>query len=137
MEKNMKTGRPRKELDFQQFEKLCGIHCTLPELAAFFGVSEDTIERAVKRQYNESFAEVYAKKQGLGKVSLRRAMWQRALEGNVTLLIWLSKNVLGFSDKIEQAISGPNGGPIQGEFTDTILLKKRLDMNLKKLKMIE
>jgi hypothetical protein len=34
-----------------------------------------------------------------GRMSLRRAMWHKAMnEGNPTMMIWLSKNLLGFSD---------------------------------------
>jgi hypothetical protein len=97
-----KAGRPRREIDWPQFEKLCGIHCTLPEMAAWFQCSEDTIERAVKRQYGENFAEIYRQKQGLGKVSLRRKMFETAMNGSVTMMIWLSKNMLGYTDKVEQ-----------------------------------
>ena len=94
-------ARPRIEIDWNQFEKLCNIHCTLCEIAAWFKCSEDTIERAVKRHYKQDFAEVYKQKQGIGKTSLRRKMFEIALNGNTTMLIWLSKQYLGFKDKQE------------------------------------
>lgn len=100
----MAIGRPRKEIDWQQFEKLCGIHCTLTEIAAWFSVSEDTIERSVKRQYRAPFAEIYRQKQSLGKTSLRRKMFETAMNGSVTMMIWLSKQMLGYSDKVEQTV---------------------------------
>ena len=55
------NGRPKKEIDRQEFEKLCGLQCTLEEIAGWFGVSEDTIERWVKRECGASFADTYKK----------------------------------------------------------------------------
>jgi len=96
------AGRPPLAIDQEQFEKLCSIHCTATEVAAWFRCSVDTIERWCQKTYQQTFAEIRVKKAEAGKVSLRRAMWQRALEGNVPLLIWLSKQHLGMTEKVEQ-----------------------------------
>jgi hypothetical protein len=37
-----------------------------------------------------------------GKMSLKRKQWEVAMGGNVTMLIWLGKQNLGQTDKIEQ-----------------------------------
>ena len=37
-----KIGRPLKEIDKVQFEKLCNLQCTLLEIAGFFNCSDDT-----------------------------------------------------------------------------------------------
>lgn len=94
------AGRPRKEIDWVEFEKLCSLHCTQIEIAEWFNVSVDTIDRAVTRNYGEKFAEVFKKKSGRGKISLRRQQYEVALKGNVTMLIWLGKQYLGQSDKL-------------------------------------
>lgn len=60
-------ARPKKEIDQEQFEKLCGLQCTKEEVADWFDCSEDTIERWCKATYDESFAVVFAKKGRLGK----------------------------------------------------------------------
>ena len=52
-------GRPRIEIDQKQFESLCGLQCTLAEIASFFQCSEDTIERWCKRTYDITFADAY------------------------------------------------------------------------------
>jgi len=98
-----KRGRKQIEINWSDFEKLCSMQCTLIEIASWFKCSEDTVERACKRQYGENFADVYKKKSCKGKISLRRQMFETALGGNVTMMIWLSKQHLGFSDKLEQA----------------------------------
>lgn len=94
-----------------EFEKLCFIHCTLMECAAFFSVSEDTIERSVERHYGQKFAEVMEQKRGIGKMSLRRAMWNKACKAeDNTMMIWLSKNHLGMSDKTESTVKAAAPG---------------------------
>ncbi len=97
-----KGGRPQKEIDWAQFENLCGLHCTEIEIAEWFQVSVDTIGRAVQRKYKEGFAETFKKKSSRGRVSLRRKQYEVAMTGNATMLIWLGKQYLGQSDKLEQ-----------------------------------
>ena len=54
-----KGGRKRIPIDQKVFENLCSIQCTLAEIAAVIGCSEDTIERWCVRTYKEGFAETY------------------------------------------------------------------------------
>lgn len=110
-----KIGRPRIVIDWSDFNNLCGLHCTLTEIAGFFNCSEDTIERAVKREKKCTFADYYKQKTSLGKISLRRLQWQQAESGNTTMLIWLGKQELGQSDKSKAEITGANGGPVKQE----------------------
>ena len=97
----MPGGRPRIEIDWAEFDRLCEVQCTLEELAAHFRVSEDTIERAVKREQQMSFADYFAQKRKSGFVSLRRKQYELAMAGNATMLIFLGKQYLGQSDKRE------------------------------------
>lgn len=97
-------ARPRIEIDESVFEKLCAIQCTLAEIASWFKCSEDTIERWSKRTYGCGFAEAYKKFSSAGKISLRRWQFQMA-ERSVPMAIFLGKNWLGQTDKIEQTIT--------------------------------
>lgn len=99
-----KMGRPKKEIDVENFEKLCGLHCTLSDIAGWFNCSEDTIYRFCKEQYDSTFAEAQRKHAAPAKVSLRRAMYEKAMGGNVTMMIWLSKQYLGMTDKVESVV---------------------------------
>lgn len=92
-----KNGRPRIDIDKDQFEKLCSIMCTEEEIAGFFNCSVDTIERFCDREYEETFAEVFKKKSARGKISLRRMQFKLA-EKNPGMTIFLGKNYLGQSD---------------------------------------
>ena len=100
----MKTGRPSIAIDEANFKKLCGLQCTLAEIASFFKCSEDTVERWCKRELRMSFAEAFKKHSATGKISLRR--WQyRMAENSVTMAIWLGKQWLGQKDVVDVAVS--------------------------------
>ena len=95
-------ARPRIEIDAENFKKLCGLQCTLSEIASFFKCSEDTIERWCKRELKMSFADAFKMHSAGGKISLRR--WQfKMAEHNVSMAIWLGKQYLG--QKEQQEIS--------------------------------
>lgn len=117
-----KMGRPRKEIDFDMLEQLCMIQCTLEEIASCFRVSEDTIERRVKEEYNITFAEYYKQFSGFGKASLRRQQFAEAMKGNVKMLKWLGSNHLGQSSKSENINSNTNEN-----------INKNIDLDLSKL----
>ena len=97
-----KMGRPLSKVDKNQFEALCAVQCTLEEISAYFGVSDSTLYRWCKREYKATFEEVFKKASGAGKMSLRRLQWKSAQAGNVTMQIWLGKQWLGQTDKVEQ-----------------------------------
>lgn len=89
----MGRGRPRKELDEKLLEELATIGCTTPEMATILDVSEDTLER--------NFAGILKKGRANLDMSLRRKQVNVANTGNVTMLIWLGKQRLGQTDKVE------------------------------------
>lgn len=97
----MAMGRPCKEIDKAEFEKLCAIQCTLDEICGWFDVSKKTLEAWCKRTYGDTFSTIFNQKRGIGKISLRRAQYQSAMGGNSALLIWLGRNWLGQTDKVE------------------------------------
>ena len=102
-------GRHKIKIDQTHFESLCALHCTLEEIANFFGCSADTIERWAKRTYNRNFAEIYAQKREVGRLSLRRKQYEIANKGNVTMLIWLGKQWLHQTEKVETKSNEPQG----------------------------
>lgn len=100
-----KRGRPLIELDKHQFETLCGMQCTQQEIADFFNINVDTVNAWCKRTYDgQLFSEVYNKMSSRGKISLRRTQWKQA-EKSTRMSIWLGKQYLGQSDKMETTIT--------------------------------
>ena len=94
-------ARPRKEIDQAEFEKLCALQCTKAEIAGFFNLSEDTVERWCKRTYKESFAVVFANKRCDGKISLRRSQFRLA-EKDSRMARWLGKQYLEQKEPIDE-----------------------------------
>lgn len=95
----MPAGRPRKEIDRAEIEKLCLIHCTLQEISGWYGVSEDTIQRRIKDWGYSDFAAFFKTYSSDGKMSLRRAQFKKAVEeNNVAMQIWLGKQMLDQKD---------------------------------------
>lgn len=90
-------GRPRKEIDFKEFEKLCALHATKIEVAAWFDMDEKTLEQRISEHYGETFYVVFNKKKSKGKISLRRSQWIMA-EKSPAMAIFLGKNYLGQKD---------------------------------------
>ena len=97
---------PRKKLNinWELVEDLATKHCTGTEIAATLGVHPDTLYDKVKIKYKIGFSEFLRQKKENGRQLLKRAMFEQALNGDKTVLIWLSKNYLGFTDtqRIEQ-----------------------------------
>lgn len=85
-----KGGRPRLELDERQIFELAKINCTMKEIADVMDCSVSTLEK--------SFSGLINKGKASGKTTIRRAMWKAGIKGNVTMLIWLSKNLLGMHE---------------------------------------
>lgn len=112
-----KMGRPRKEIDKDTFEKLCGLFCTEEEIAAVFKCDVRTIERWCQRTYKKTFVDVYKKYTENGRASLRRLQFLAAQKGSVPMLIFLGKNYLGQSDvglKIDNKADGKLAELIDG-----------------------
>ncbi len=95
-----KGGRPRKEIDKEQFEKLCGLQCTEEEILGWFDITDKTLCNWCKREYGVGFSEIYAKKREKGKISLRRAQFNLAKK-SAAMAIFLGKNYLGQRDNFE------------------------------------
>lgn len=92
------TGRPTKDIDQNNFEKLCALQCTMKEIMAFFDVSDKTLSSWCKRTYGKSFSEIFTIKRKCGFISLRRNQFRLA-EKSAAMAIFLGKNYLGQSDK--------------------------------------
>ncbi len=96
-----KRGPKKIEINWEEFEKLCALQCTLAEIAGWFGCSEDTIERRCKEKKKLKFAEYYRQKKIKGNIPLRRAQMQTALNGNAAMQIWLGKQYLSQKDSVD------------------------------------
>lgn len=116
------NGRPRKQIDKAEFEKLCSLQCTLSEFCAWFDCDDNTLNRWCKENYDGmTFSEIFTIKRGIGKISLRRHQFQLA-EKNPTMAIWLGKQYLDQHDEVQ--IDHGNNELMEAL---TSLVRKRMD----------
>jgi len=100
-----KMGRPRKQIDKTEFEKLCFLQCTEREFCSWFDVSDETLNKWCKENYDgRTFLDVFKEKRENGLISLRRTQFQLA-EKSPAMAIFLGKNLLGQTDKMEQTVN--------------------------------
>lgn len=100
-----KMGRPRKEINKTEFEKLCFLQCTEREFCSWFDVSDETLNKWCKENYDgRTFSDVFKEKRENGLISLRRTQFQLA-EKSPAMAIFLGKNLLGQTDKVEQTVN--------------------------------
>mgnify|MGYP003644795089 CR=1 FL=1 len=86
-------NRSKKILDKDVIYKMACIQCTSEEIAEVVGCSPAHL--------NKHFKNLMIKGRENGKKSLRRAMWDKALQGDTRAQIFLSKQTLGFKDNPE------------------------------------
>lgn len=98
-----KGGRPKITFNEQQYETLeglCQMQATGEEIAAFFKIDYDTLNRILYDDGHGGFSDYFKKASGVGKISLRRAQFRSAVtNSNVTMQIFLGKNWLAQKDK--------------------------------------
>ena len=85
-------GPEKTPIALDLVEQLASIGCTLEEIGAVVGVSSRTL---IRRQKEEKFHDAIDGGRRRGQRRLRTAQWAAAESGNVTMLIWLGKQMLG------------------------------------------
>lgn len=94
-------GRPPIKIDADMVLKLAETMLPVESIAAVLGCSKDTL-------YSR-FPDVLQKAREGRKQSLSMAMWEKALiNKDTTMLIWLSKQHLGYKEKAPEAASQIN-----------------------------
>ena len=88
-----RPGR-QKAVNLEAVEGMARVGAPVSEIAEFLGVSEALIRKKASAQV--------AKGRAALRVKLRQKQVEKAMGGNVTMLIWLGKQLLGQTDKVEQ-----------------------------------
>lgn len=89
-------GRKKVKIDYDTVKNLAKICCTQEEIASVLGCSVKTLQR--RKQFNKAYQD------GLNdaRASLRRLQWKSAANGNITMQIFLGKNLLGQRDRFAE-----------------------------------
>lgn len=86
-------ARPIKKIDIEQLKRLAMINCSYAEISSVMGIDVSTLTRR--------YAQVIKEGREQGTMSLKRKMWEMAHQGSTAMAIFLSKNLCGYSDKVE------------------------------------
>ena len=91
MESNFKkVRRPDKKIDKDLVYKLACIQCTIEEIAEVVGTTTKNIRKKC--------GPLLQKGKEVGRRSLRRAQWDKAINGDTRMQIHLGKQYLGQKD---------------------------------------
>jgi hypothetical protein len=91
-----KGGRPVIPINEPLLEELAAMDLSTTEIEAELGIDFDTV-------YTR-YPHVLKRGRARGNASLKRMMFQKAMQGDIGMLVWLSKNRFGYRDKpIEDA----------------------------------
>ena len=108
-------SRAKSEIDFKLLEKLCikwpravlqDIH-----LADILKVGVSTLKRAVRRDLGVSIERYREQKERGYRQTLVQRLEEASRKGNLGATIWLTKNVMIWSDKTETKETGKVTGP--------------------------
>lgn len=104
------TGRPKKEFDKKTFQDLVGLGCTQEEICWFFrdetgkSANIDTLTRWCKREFGMTFQEYFRQNGCMAlKIQVRRNQMNLS-KSSAAMAIFLGKNLLGQTDKVEQTV---------------------------------
>lgn len=108
-----KRGRPEATIDIDALLALAKIQATQEEMAAVLGVSRPTLSLFIKD--NPDIEAKVDAELAAGKISLRRAQFKSAIaKGNVVMQMFLGKNWLEQSDKVEVKEVDPLAAIVDG-----------------------
>ena len=89
-------ARPKKyNIKENEVKKLASYGCSNVEIADFYGCDKSLIRKSYSEFLNKGRADM--------KFKLRKLQWKSADKGNVTMQIFLGKNILGQKDRHETA----------------------------------
>ena len=106
-------ARPKKVIDYDMAYKLARLHCTNDEIAACLDINITHWYKLIGR--DKKLRESVEKARAEGRTSLRRMQWQSAAQGNVTMQIWLGKQLLSQNDIHRTELTGRDGEAIRIE----------------------
>ena len=91
-------SRKKIEIDPKMIRGLAQIGATWDEIAGILGIARTTLAvRMREKKYRDAYEQGVAE----GDVSIRRAQYASAMRGKTGKLVWLGKNRLNQTDRVE------------------------------------
>ena len=94
-----KAGRKEVKFDWEKLNIILRFGGTKKDSAEIMEVSEDTIERRIKKEYDMTFTEYKTQKMAYMRMKILQKQYEVAMRGNVSMLIWLGKQNCNQVDK--------------------------------------
>lgn len=96
------AGAPKKEIDFDLFEKYLVAGCTEENICGFFGIDKNTLIRCLREKYGEdaNFSQLQKEKENKGRSMVRMRLFTAAMdkECSPAILIYAHKVYTGFRE---------------------------------------
>ena len=135
----MEEAKFNKEINLNEVRALAQRFCTLEEIARTVGYSRSGLRARARK--DPELQEAIDSGQSSAKVSLRRKQMEIAMNDKhskqTTMLIFLGKNYLGQSDKLEHKVRSSEKDINDGDFKPEELTNEELDDVLRGLTLIE
>lgn len=95
------TGRPSIEIDWKLLDSILEFGARLIDCSGILDVSDDLIQKRIREKFDCTFSEYRELKMSKMRMRLLQKQYDVAMKGNVAMLIWLGKQHLNQTDKIE------------------------------------
>jgi hypothetical protein len=105
-------GRKKIDIDIKEAEHLAGLGLTEEEIALNLGVSVDTLGR--RKKDTADFAESIARGKARTKRNIGNKVYEKAMDGDSSMLKWFEQSRFGYSEK--QAID--HSGKLEIEYVN-------------------
>lgn len=105
-------SRNKIPIDWKVVDEKLSHFCEGTEIAAYLGITEDTLYNRVKEVFSLDFSVYKAQKRAKGETILRELQLKSAMNGNIVMQIWLGKQYLSQSDKQDHTTGGDKIQPI-------------------------
>ena len=99
--KKKSAGRKKVEFQWDVIDKMLQAGCSGASIASKFGVHRNTLYQAVQREFDMMFDEYSRMRKEEGNDMLRLKQFDIALKGDKGMLIWLGKQRLQQSEKVD------------------------------------
>ena len=98
------VGRPNKKIDWDAIDKMLIAGCQGTSIAHKYGMNPETFYRRCQKEKGINFSEYQQQKLEVGNDILRQVQFSKAAKGDNTMLVWLGKNRVGQTDKVESKV---------------------------------
>ena len=88
-------SRTQKEIDWDKVNLYLKAGASQKKIAESLGIDRDTLRDRVKEKYGEDYSAYSASLHSMGELLIEVTQFQKALSGNIQMLLWLGKIRLG------------------------------------------